>query len=118
MRKSCNCGIEIAETGLNLCESDLSRRLVHRIHVVVFDRALRLLQSFLFFSEPGVSKGKSIRRSVSICRNWGIRLRFNRFDRARKTSTRVFTTSCPLLTKTKLNQSELGNRVERLSRWN
>src|SRR5207248_7149587 len=75
MRKSCNCGIEIAETGLNLCESDLSRRLVHRIHVVVFDRALRLLQSFLFFSEPGVSKGKSIRRSVSICRNWGIRLR-------------------------------------------
>src|SRR6266516_6872812 len=109
MRKSGDRRIEIAEARLNLRQSGQSPRLVHRIVVVVFYRALRLLQSFCLFSKPGISEGKSIRSAVRVWRNGCIRSGFNRFDRSRETSTRTLIPPCPLLTKTKLNQSELGN---------
>src|SRR2546423_12515692 len=118
MRKSGDGGIEIAEASLNLCERGQSPRLVHRIVVVVFDRLLRLLERLFFFSKPGVGESKNVRCSIRVWRNRRIRFRFNRFDRPRKTSTRILIPPCPLLTKTELNQSERGNRVERLSRWN
>src|SRR6266478_7626851 len=118
MRKSGDGGIEIAETRLNLRECGLRPRLVYRIRLVVFDSTLRLLQSFCLFSKPGISQSKSVRCAVRVRRNQCIRFRFDRFNRARKTSTRILIPPCPLLTKTKLDQSELGNGVERLSRGN
>src|SRR2546430_1273402 len=114
MRKSGDGGIEIAETRLNLRECGL-RRLVYRIRLVVFDSTLRLLERLLLFSKPSISEGKSVRCSVRVCLNRCIRFRFNRFDRARETSTRIRIAACPLLTKAKLDQRELGNGVERLS---
>src|SRR5947207_611276 len=118
MRKCCYRRIKIAKARLNLCKRSQSPRLVHRIHVIVFDRTLRLLKSFCLFSKPGISKRKCVRCAVRVGRNGSIRFRFNRFDSAKETSTRVFFAARPLLTIAKLNQSELGNRVERLSRWN
>src|SRR5882724_11980724 len=118
MRKSGDGGIEIAETRLNLRECGLRPRLVYRIRLVVFDSTLRLLQRLFLFSKPGISEGKSIRCAVRVWWNGCIRPGFNRFDRARKTSTCILIPPCPLLTKAKLHQGEFGNTVERLSRGN
>src|SRR6266536_3903510 len=118
MRNSGDGGIEIAETRLNLRECGLRPRLVYCIRLVVFDSTLRLLQRLFLFSKAGVSEGKSIRCAVRVWRNRRIRFRFDRVDRARETSTCILIPPCPLLTKTKLNQSEFGNGVERLSRGN
>ncbi len=102
-----------------ICASVIwARRLVHRIVVVVFDRALRLLERLFLFSKPGISERKSIRCAVRVRRNRCVRFQFDRFDGARKTSTRILIAARPLLTKAKLDQRELGNSVERLSRWN
>src|SRR5438874_2562542 len=115
------CGdrrVMIAKARLNLRECSLSPRLVYCIVVVVFDRPLRLLERLFLFSKPGVGESKSVRCSIRVWRNRRIRFRFNRFDRPRKTSTRILIPPCPLLTKTKLHQGEFGNTVERLSRGN
>jgi len=48
-------GIRIAEARLNLCQYDLGLGLVHRIVLVVFDRALRLLERLFLFSKPRIS---------------------------------------------------------------
>ena len=118
MRKNGDRRIVIAEACLDLRQRSQSPRLVHLIRVVIFDRTLRLLQSFCLFSKPGIGESKSIRCAVGVCVNRCIRFRFNRFDSARETSTRILIPPCPLLTKTKLDKSELGNGVERLSRGN
>ncbi len=89
-------GIEIPETRLNLRECSLRRRLVYRIVVVVFDRPLRLLERLFLFSKPGVGESKSVRCSIRVWRNRRIRFRFNRFDRPRKTSTRILIPPRPL----------------------
>src|ERR1700730_2849743 len=116
MRERGDGRVEIAEARLNLCKCGQSPRLVHPIHIIVFDGTLRLLQSFCLFSKPGISEGESTRCAIRVWRDGCIRFRFNRFDRARETSTRIFIAARPLLTKAELDQSELGNRVERLSR--
>src|SRR5438309_8518370 len=118
MRKNGYRRVEIAEASLNLCQRSQSPRLVHLIRVVIFDRTLRLLQSFCLFSKPGISEGKSTRCAIRVWRNGGIRFRFNRFDRAGETSTRILIAAYPLLTKAKLDQRELSNSIERLSHWN
>src|ERR1700704_3094969 len=106
MRQRRDSRVEIAEARLNLCKCGQSPRLVHRIHVVVFDGTLRLLQSFCLFSKPGISEGTRIRSAVRGWRNGCIRFRFNRFDHAREASTRILIAAYPLLTKAKLDQSE------------
>src|ERR1700730_17959260 len=117
MRQRRDGRVEIAEARLNLCQCGQSPRLVHPIHIIVFDGTLRLLQSFCLFSKPGISEGESTRCAVRVWRNGRIRLRFNRFDRARETATRILIAAGPLLTKAEMDQSELDNSVERLSRW-
>src|SRR5438552_12046656 len=114
MRQCGDGGIEIAKARLNLRERGLSGRLAHGVCCVISNGALRLVQSFCFFSKPGISERESARGAVRICRNGRVRFGFDGFDSARKTATRFFVPTGPLLTKSKLNQSDLGTRIEPL----
>lgn len=49
-------GIDFAEARLNLCQCDLGIGLVHRIVLVVFDRALRLLERSVSFKKFEIGK--------------------------------------------------------------
>ena len=73
MRKNGDRRIVIAEACLDLRQRSQSPRLVHLIRVVIFDRTLRLLQSFCLFSKPGISEGKSARCTIRVWRNERVR---------------------------------------------
>src|ERR1700730_2385723 len=116
MRQRGDGCVVIAEVCLNLGQRLLSPWLVHRVAVVVFDRAFRLLQSLFLFAKPGISERESVRYSVRIGWDGNVKSRPTHCDGATETSPRIFIVTCPQLTIATLDQHELNIRIERLSR--
>src|SRR3984893_16487402 len=116
MRQRGEGGLVLGEMCLTLGQRRLSSWLVHRVAVVVFDRAFRLLQSLFLFAKPGISERESVRYSVRIGWDGTVWFWINHCDGATETSARIFIVTCPQLTIATLDQHELNIRIERLSR--
>src|SRR5437868_432801 len=59
-------GVAIAELRVDLSERHLGLRFGDRVGSVSFDGALRLLQRFFLFAQPGIGKRESNSRAIRI----------------------------------------------------